>query len=91
MEQINCWADLSLVSHFCDERFAVLPPHFTKDVQHILDDRFWRTILPCYDIFPESFKCTVPYLYASLLYHQDGIETIEIEDDDEEERVEPAA
>ena len=33
----------------------------------------WNNILPDYDNYPESFKRVVPFLLASLVYHQDWI------------------
>lgn len=50
--------------------FAILPPHFTPQETANFTVEYWLSVLPCYPNFPDSFKRTIPYLYASLLYHQ---------------------
>ena len=51
--------------------FAVLPPHFNTATSALLTDEFWRTILPNFDSLPTPFKSCLPYLLASVLYHED--------------------
>ena len=51
--------------------FAVLPPHFKTATSALLTDDFWRTILPNFDNLPTPFKSCLPFLLASLLYHED--------------------
>ena len=51
--------------------FAVLPPQFNTATSALLSDEFWRTILPNFDSLPTPFKSCLPYLLASVLYHED--------------------
>ena len=51
--------------------FAVLPPHFNTATSALLTDDFWRTILPNFDNLPTPFKSCLPFLLASVLYHED--------------------
>lgn len=52
------------------KEFAVLPPHFDDDDLAILDDIGWEEILEDYTWYPDCFKRIIPYLLASLLYHE---------------------
>ena len=55
---------------FNDSTFACLPPHFTDEGSvHIV----WTTILPLYPRLPETFKRAVPYLLASICYHENWL------------------
>ena len=56
---------------FDDVKFAVLPPHFTASMSARLTDDFWRSILQNYDEYPKGFCSVLPYLLASVLYHED--------------------
>jgi hypothetical protein len=53
-----------------DKRFAILPPHFSKeDLRIIADNIGWSYILEEYNLFPDCFKRVVPYLLASIIFH----------------------
>ena len=52
---------------FNDSSFTCLPPHFTSDG---LSNIPWMTVLPLYDRLPETFKRALPYLLASICYHE---------------------
>ena len=56
---------------FGDVQFAVLPPHFTTSMAARLTDEFWGSILQNYDDYPSGFRSVLPYLLASVLYHED--------------------
>ena len=51
--------------------FAVLPPHFNTATSALLTEEFWTSILPDYAAYPTGMQATLPYLLASLLYHED--------------------
>ena len=52
---------------FNDSSFSSLPPHFGKEG---LDRIQWDSILPLYGRLPETFKRALPYLVASICYHE---------------------
>jgi len=52
---------------FNEPSFASLPPHFTADG---LAQVSWPTVLPLYPRLPETFKRAVPYLLASICFHE---------------------
>ena len=54
-------------------RFAVLPPHWNTSDLAILKSIGWSSILPGYENYPSSFQRVIPYLLASIVYHQDWI------------------
>ena len=52
-------------------RFAALPPRFRSEDMEELVQAGLSTVFPHYDELPETFKGVVPYLVASVVYHQD--------------------
>ncbi|KAF0709314.1 hypothetical protein AaE_012913 [Aphanomyces astaci] len=49
--------------------FGSLPPHFGTTV--VLSSTQWESILPGYaSHYPESFRTAIPFLLASLVFHQ---------------------
>lgn len=52
---------------FNDSSFASLPPHFDSAGLDVID---WPTILPLYARLPETFKRALPFLLASVCYHE---------------------
>ena len=52
---------------FNESAFASLAPHFTADG---LAQVPWATVLPVYPRLPETFKRALPYLLASICYHE---------------------
>jgi hypothetical protein len=58
-------------SDFTSEMFAILPPHFLPEADDTLTDTFWNEMLPGYHSKPTGFRAVLPYLLASLLYHED--------------------
>jgi hypothetical protein len=56
--------------NFNDTSFLTLPPHFDKEGQKLLPDflKLYPSINNPY--FPSCFKQVIPYLIASLLYHE---------------------
>ena len=48
-------------------KFASLPPH---DIA-ALGNHDWESLISGYASFPDSFKTTLPFLLASLVYHAD--------------------
>ena len=59
---------LALLKFDADE-FDALPPHFGPDTLQELNVFGWSNILPWYDNLPPSYQRTIPYLFASLVYH----------------------
>ncbi|CAM6006478.1 unnamed protein product [Sphagnum balticum] len=53
-----------------DEMFSILPLHFAPSTLEDLNRLGWNIILPSYEHYPESFKSVVPYLLATLVYHE---------------------
>lgn len=53
----------------CDTEFASLPPHLPASVLTTITLSDLQTMLPGYDKYPETFTQAVPYLLASLVYH----------------------
>ncbi len=53
--------------------FATLPPHFTNEGLTVLQDIGLKRMVPGFDHLPSSFQRVVPYLLASLLYHEDWL------------------
>ena len=58
---------------FNDSSFSSLPPHFGQDG---LDRIQWDSILPLYARLPETFKRALPYLVASICYHEQWLRSI---------------
>jgi hypothetical protein len=53
---------------FSDSSFASLPPHFNSAAE--ID---WPTVLPLYPQLPETFKRALPFLLASVCYHEEWL------------------
>jgi hypothetical protein len=52
-----------------DSCFGILPPHFKS-----MDLEFsWNELLPGYENYPESFKTCLPFLLASIVYHEEWL------------------
>jgi hypothetical protein len=56
-----------------DYSFSMLPPHFDRETNLRLDGNFWRTVIHNYAVLPASFQRILPYLLASILYHDDWL------------------
>ena len=52
---------------YLDSSFASLPPHFSADGLARIE---WPSILPLYARVPETFKRALPYLLASVCFHE---------------------
>ena len=52
---------------FTDSSFASLPPHFNAAGLELID---WPAVLPPYARFPQTFKRSLPFLLASICYHE---------------------
>jgi hypothetical protein len=52
---------------FTDSSFASLPPHFDQEGMRMIN---WDSILPLYPRLPDTFKQALPYLLASICYHE---------------------
>jgi hypothetical protein len=55
-----------------DCRFAALPPRFAND-EPVLSDEEWVAYIPGWRKYPASFRKTIPYLLASVVYHSDWL------------------
>ncbi len=58
---------LPIMSH----EFATLPPHLSNAHLQALTDDDWATLLPAFRCYPETFRQCIPFLLASLVYHED--------------------
>jgi hypothetical protein len=52
---------------FSDSSFASLPPHFDPAGLGQIE---WPTVLPLYPRLPETFKRALPFLLASICFHE---------------------
>jgi len=50
--------------------FAILPPHFDREADEELAEK-WNTYFPGFDALPADFKGVIPFLAASLVYHEE--------------------
>lgn len=58
-----------------ESEFAILPPHFRPNtLSSLLTFDDWETLVPAYDLFPNSFKKAIPYLLASIVHHSDFLQ-----------------
>lgn len=53
-----------------DDNFATLPPHFGE---YVLSEGVWNTVTGGAFHTNDGFKTVVPYLLASIVYHQDWL------------------
>lgn len=51
--------------------FTVLPPHFKR--AFIIPEDYWTAEFANYKSFPKSFRQTMPYLLASMVYHYEWL------------------
>jgi hypothetical protein len=56
-----------------DARFTTLPPHLPCNEILRLAEEDWGNILPDYNTYPQSFRSTIPYLLASLVFHSEWL------------------
>ena len=62
-----------------DVSFANLPPHFLHSYEDCLSTEEWEEFLPGYKKFyPSNFREVIPYLLASLIYHQPYLVTLSL-------------
>jgi hypothetical protein len=50
--------------------FSVLPPHFTRAALDWLLDYGWNKIVPGYSFYPPGFQRVIPFLLASIVFHE---------------------
>lgn len=55
---------------FNNAAFATLPPHFDNEG---LSGIQWSTLMPLYSQMPDTFKRAMPYLLASICYHEEWL------------------
>ena len=55
---------------FNDSTFASLPPHFDSNGLALIQ---WPVVLPLYPRLPETFKRALPYMLASICYHEEWL------------------
>jgi hypothetical protein len=55
---------------FNDTAFASLPPHFDQEGLRLIS---WDSILPLHSRLPHTFKQALPYLLASICYHEEWL------------------
>ena len=62
-----------------DVSFANLPPHFLHSYEDCLSTEEWEEFLPGYrKFYPLNFREVIPYLLASLIYHQPYLVTLSL-------------
>ena len=54
-----------------DKSFAVLPPHFDADTLRSISNEDWQILLPGYISYPETFLQCLPFLVASVIFHEE--------------------
>ena len=54
-----------------DCTFSTLPPHFIDTFE--MTNKEWLQTLPIYNSYPNTFKQVVPYLLASIVYHEEWL------------------
>lgn len=52
-----------------DDRFGTLPPHLPQSVLEEITEEMWLEMLPNYASYPNCFRCTLPFLLASIVHH----------------------
>ena len=62
-----------MTQDFVQEEFGCLPPHFNILEGPALTTEEWDHILPGFLLYPESFRGALPYLLASIVYHEEFI------------------
>jgi hypothetical protein len=55
---------------FAGVDFGALPPHFTREVLELMTVDLWGTIVDGYSHYPGGVKDCLPFLLASLIYHE---------------------
>jgi hypothetical protein len=58
---------------FTDSSFASLPPHFDDAGLALID---WPAVLPLYARMPQTFRRALPFLLASICYHEQWLHEI---------------
>lgn len=53
-----------------DRLFSTLPPHFDSAGLRLIA---WNLILPAYEHYPVGFQPALPFLLASIVFHQDWL------------------
>lgn len=54
-----------------DKAFATLPPHFATSYLNELSEIGWNNILEGYDDYPAGFRRIIPFLFASIVFHEE--------------------
>ena len=52
------------------DNFAILPPHFEPSDLTDISEEDWCSVCPSYKAMPDGFKRAIPFLLASLFYHE---------------------
>ena len=50
--------------------FSTLPPHFSRESLQMLHNFGWENIIDGFQLYPECFRRVIPYLLASIVYHE---------------------
>jgi hypothetical protein len=58
-----------------DDAFATLPPHFSESVLLSIEAESWSSIVPGFGNYSHNFKTVMPYLIASVVFHQDWLKS----------------
>jgi hypothetical protein len=53
-----------------ENTFATLPAHFPPEILEKLTVAVWREIIGGFDLLPVEFKSTLPFLWASIIFHE---------------------
>ncbi len=56
-----------------DEKFSTLPPHFPHAILETLAEADWAGMLENYAAYTPAFRGILPFLLASLVYHDDWL------------------
>jgi hypothetical protein len=55
---------------FDNKAFAVLPPHFSKELLSEMNNDYWIKIVSGYMTLPTGVKSALPFLLASIIHHE---------------------
>jgi hypothetical protein len=56
---------------FDNEKFTVLPPHFSIELLSEMTEDYWIKIISGYFMLPSVIKTALPFLLASIIHHED--------------------
>ncbi len=59
---------------FDNLKFTILPPHCPQDLLRLMNESYWTKTLSGNSSLPNGIKTALPFLSASIIYHEDFYE-----------------